>query len=478
MKQLNITARIWLSIGVFIAGYVVATLLGHFQGVATENRLRSTAEALFPAAQSSQDSEAAFQRMVKSFSDAVLLQDASSLDRAMEEEKKAVSGLNSVSLIADLSPERREEARKLAAAVDSFANEARGMYGSALADPSKMAEMQDRIGALGLRTEDLKAGLQRTRENLAGDLRQELQNLAARSASQRSISLGVFAITLLISFVIVNLTIRRGITGPILRVIDGMQAAADQASEASGTMANSGQVVARDAEQQAAYLQETSASLAEISATTHANADQATKADGLMHTATQTVSGAMQTMDELTSSMNAISSSSREVVRVLKDLDQIAFQTSILSLNAAVEAARAGEAGAGFSVVADEVRSLAHRSAESARQSAEIVEKTIADVGAGVELMARAHQAFGVISQTISNGSSMVSKIAVNSKEQANGVTQIGHALTKMEQVTQNNASNARATAESAASMTVQVRNTRQHLEELIAVVGLRHGAG
>jgi methyl-accepting chemotaxis protein len=197
-----------------------------------------------------------------------------------------------------------------------------------------------------------------------------------------------------------------------------------------------------------------------------------------MRDATRSVESAMGAMNDLTSSMNAIERSSKEVVGVLKNLDQIAFQTNILALNAAVEAARAGAAGSGFSVVADEVRSLARRAADSARQSAEIVEKTIADVGKGVKLVSRAHGAFGAVSTTISSGSQMVSQIAANSEEQSRGISVIGEALTKMEKVTQSNAANAQQTAESASTMTVQVQNTRQHLEQLVLVVGLRHAAG
>lgn len=472
MKRLNMTARIWLSIGVFILGFVLSTVLAQTQGLSTEKNLRSTAEALFPAAQHSQEAEAAFQRMAKSFGDAVLLQDSSNLDQAAAESARVLAGLKSIASISNLSAARSGEARILADSIGAFSSEANTVYGELLANPSKMSEMQGRVAGLASQTDALKLRLQHTSEGLSKDLRTELQEMEARSVSQRWVCLFVFGFTLAISAVIVNLTLRRSVTGPILQVIDGMQNAAECAAEASGQMTRSGEKVAQDAQAQAAYLQETSASLAEISSTTNANAGQALQADGLMREATETVGNAMVTMNDLTTSMNAISRSSREVVAVLKSLDQIAFQTNILALNAAVEAARAGELGAGFSVVADEVRSLARRSAESAQQSAEIVERTIADVDKGVEQASRAHKAFGVVSATISDGSRMVSQIASNSRQQAGDISKIGEALTKIESVTQNNAASARETAESASSMTVQVENTRQHLDELVSVVG------
>lgn len=475
MNRLNITAKIWLSIGVFIVGFVFATVLGQVQGLSTEGRLRVTANALFPAAQKGQEAEAAFQRMVNGFADAVLLQDSAALDRATGDGQKVIASLNGISSIPGVQTERIRQARDISVPLERFSSDAHQVYSELLANPSKMTEMQDRIAALAPRTDALNASLKTIKEDLAKDLRLELQNLEVRSLSQRWMSLGVLLTTLIAAAIIVNLTIRRAITGPILTVISGMQESADGAALASDQMTRSGKIVARDAQQQAAYLQETTASLSQISSTTTVNAGQASQADGLMRQATESVGLATTAMNNLAESMDMIQRSSKQVVGVLKNLDQIAFQTNILALNAAVEAARAGAAGSGFSVVADEVRSLARKSTDSARQSAEIIEKTIADVGKGVALVARAHEAFGAVSTTIATGSELVSRIAANSKEQARGISHIGDALNKIEKVTQSNAASAQETAESASSMVVQIQSSRQHLDDLVSVVGLRN---
>jgi methyl-accepting chemotaxis protein len=288
------------------------------------------------------------------------------------------------------------------------------------------------------------------------------------------LALGVFLVTLVVAGVIVHLTIRRAITGPVVRVIGGVRDAADESAQTAAQLAESGTEVSNNAREQAACIQQTSASLEEISSTTHQNADRAGQADRLMQEARQTGDRAAQSMQDLSSSMGVISKSSNQVAAVLKTIDQIAFHTNILALNAAVEAARAGEAGAGFSIVADQVRSLAQRTAEAARNSSTILEQTVRDVSKGVQLVGQAHLAFQEVSAKIASGTEIVSHIAASSVEQAHGITAIGQAINRMESLTQRNVSNAARTAEGASSMASQVERTRKYLDDLMAVAGMR----
>jgi methyl-accepting chemotaxis protein len=475
MRRLNMTSKIWLSVWVFILGYMLSTTLSQVQGREARTSLRATSEALFPAAQRSQEAEAAFQRMVKGFGDAVIMQDSSGLERAAGDGQQTAAALRAISAIPSLAPERTAAAGKLAAAVDQILNDARSTYGAVMAGAMTPAT-QEQMRALAARTDEVKAALaktkDKTKEQAAADLRQQLSTMEQRSASQNSFGMAVFAVTLIVAGVIVQLTIRRAITGPVVRVIGGVQGANREAARASEQMAQSGMEVSNNAQEQAACIEETSASLEEISATTRQNADRAGEADRLMQAARQTVERAAHAMSDLTASMNLISKSSNQVASVLKNIDEIAFHTNILALNAAVEAARAGEAGAGFSVVADEVRSLAHRAAEAARNSGSIIEQTVHDVSKGVEFVNHARAAFEEVTGTIASGTDLVSQIASSSKEQAVGITHIGQAITRIESLTQRNVGNAQLTADGASAMSAQVENTRKYVDELVAVVG------
>jgi hypothetical protein len=475
MKSLSIAAKIWLSIGVFVAGFVFSTTLEQLQGRSTERDLEIASGDLFPAAQKSQEADAAFQRAVKSFSDAVVTQDTGAVDHGIEDGQAAASLINQIAGIANLPAESAAESRKLGSTIAQFVSDAGAAYKAMAGNSAGMTpEMQAKIRDLASQTDQIKQSLQTTKAQFSRSLQDKLKVAQAGSEHQRWVGLMLFVGSLALASVIVTLTIRRSITGPILRVIEGVRSSADEAAEASGQMAESGRVVAQNAHEQATCLQETMASLQEISSTTQQNSDRAVNADGLMTKARATVQGATEAMNHLTESMNAISSSSREVATVMKSLDEIAFHTNILALNAAVEAARAGQAGAGFSVVADEVRSLAKRAADAARHSAEIIDKTIGDVANGVQYVSLAHEAFGDVSKRIEQGGEVVSQIAASSATQTRGIQTIGQAVSRLEKVTQNNAANAQQTAESASAMTSQVERTRYHLQELVDVVGLK----
>ncbi len=474
MHRLNITAKIWLSVGVFILGYVFSTLLSQIQGRSARSSLRITSEALFPAAQRSQQAEAAFQRMMKGFSDAVIMQDGSGLDRAAQYGHQAVAALKSVAAIQGLAGKRAQEAGELSNSLDRLLVDAQRTYGSVLAGVLT-SSTKDQMRELAIRNDQTNVSLTKIKEQFAADLHQQLSVLEKSSAHQSALALALFAGTLTFAGLIVHWTIRRAITGPVVRVISGVQEAADETSRASAQMAQFGMEVSNNAQEQAACIQQTSASLEEISTTTRHNADRASEADRLMREAHQTVARAEKAMNDLTSSMNLISKSSSQVASVLKDIDEIAFHTNILSLNAAVEAARAGPAGAGFSVVAGEVRSLAHRAADAARNSGDIVERTLGDVSKGVELLNNAHLAFQEVSAKIADGTRIVSQIAASSNEQAIGIVAIGKAITQIESLTQRNVTNAQHTADGASAMASQVETTHQYLDELVAVVGLRN---
>ena len=218
MVRLNIAAKIWLAIGIFVLGFVFSTALEQVQGRITEERLGNTSEALFPAALGSQEAAAAFHRTLKGFSDAVVVQDANGLGTATNDGRHVVESLRAVAAIRGLADVRTAEAGRLASSIAQFLSDARDTYSTVVGHPEKMTlEMQRRMLELAARTDVLKASLERLKAQVSADLQETLRTVQTRSARGRWLSLGVFVTTLLISAVLVNVTIRCAITVPLLR---------------------------------------------------------------------------------------------------------------------------------------------------------------------------------------------------------------------------------------------------------------------
>ncbi|OAE55093.1 hypothetical protein A7J67_11325 [Achromobacter xylosoxidans] len=227
----------------------------------------------------------------------------------------------------------------------------------------------------------------------------------------------------------------------------------DSIASASGEIAAGNTDLSSRTEQQAASLEETAASMEQLSSTVKQNADSAKQANQLAAAASETASRGGATVSEVVSTMNAISASSVKISDIVSVIDGIAFQTNILALNAAVEAARAGEQGKGFAVVAAEVRTLAQRSAQAAKEIKVLIEDTVQKIGQGSGSAERAGATMQEIVSSVQRVTDIMGEIAAASAEQADGIEQVNRAVSQMDEVTQQNAALVEEAAAAAGSM-------------------------
>jgi methyl-accepting chemotaxis protein len=262
------------------------------------------------------------------------------------------------------------------------------------------------------------------------------------------------------------------IVRPLSKMANVIGDGSNQVSLAAGQVSSAGHSLADGTSQQAAALQETSASLEEITSMVKRNAESAQKAKQLSSETRAAADASASQMERMKQAMNEIATSSGDVGKIVRSIDEIAFQTNLLALNAAVEAARAGEAGAGFAIVADEVRSLAKRSAQAAKETAAKIETAIHKSQQGVEVSGAVAGSLQEIIGKARGVDDLVGEIAQASKEQAQGVSQVTTAVHQMDSVVQSNAASAEESASAAEELNSQAVTQKRIVGELLALVG------
>jgi methyl-accepting chemotaxis protein len=264
----------------------------------------------------------------------------------------------------------------------------------------------------------------------------------------------------------------RGINQVLKGIANSLHGGALQVTAAAGQVSASSQSLAEGASEQASSLEETGASLEEITAMAKRNGEGAQKANDLGKQAREAADKGMADMQTMAAAMDAIKVSSDDIAKIIKTIDEIAFQTNILALNAAVEAARAGEAGMGFAVVADEVRNLAQRCAQAAKETAGKIERAITKSGQGVELTNKVARGLSEIVAKIRQVDELAAESVSGAREQAQGIAQINLAVGQMDKVTQSNAASAEESAAAAEELNSQAEAMKQSVAELLQLVG------
>jgi methyl-accepting chemotaxis protein len=340
-----------------------------------------------------------------------------------------------------------------------------------------MANQQMDAGLI-IFAQKVQPSLEEIRRQAASLVEQQTRDLASASAVSSAKSARSTVVT--IALLLISLGVGVGVlwlvrhAGAALKDLAArMSESAERVSGAASMVSGSSQSLSAGASQQAASLEETSASTEEIASITRKNADHALQVAGLMQKSADGAVAVNQSLDRMVKQMGEIGTSSNKIARIIKVIDEIAFQTNILALNAAVEAARAGEAGLGFAVVADEVRNLAQRCAQAARDTAGLIEDSIATSRDG---NARLDQMAGDVrgmTESATQVKSLVDEVNMGSQEQARGMEQIARAVMQMEQVTQRTAASAHESASAGADLNNHANALRTLVHEMREMVGV-----
>jgi methyl-accepting chemotaxis protein len=262
------------------------------------------------------------------------------------------------------------------------------------------------------------------------------------------------------------------IVRPLIRAMEGLRSSSSQVNQVSDQVSAVSQTLADGASHQAASLQETFATLEQMSAMTRQTAENAKQADLLASEARTQAGEGRDSMSRMEKVINQIKTSSDETVKIIKTIDEIAFQTNLLALNAAVEAARAGDAGRGFAVVAEEVRNLAQRSAEAAKNTSALIADSREKAEQGVHMADEVSKVLAKVNDAVQKVGNLISEVKLATQEQAKGVDQVNTALAQMDRVTQSNAATAEQNAASSSELQTQAGQVNNIVSSLAALIG------
>jgi methyl-accepting chemotaxis protein len=292
------------------------------------------------------------------------------------------------------------------------------------------------------------------------------------AAQNTKTSVGTVGVVGVVVGVVLAFIIATGIVKALRAIVVGLNSGAEQVAAAAGQVSSASQSMAEGASEQASSLEETSASLEEMTSMTTQNADNARQSSQLAGQVRTSADKSRDAMARMSEAIGKIKSSSDETAKIIKTIDEIAFQTNLLALNAAVEAARAGEAGKGFAVVAEEVRNLAMRSAEAAKNTSELIEESQNNSENGVTVSGEVEGILKEIVEGVGKVTQLIDEVSAASGEQAQGIEQVNTAVAQMDKVTQSNAANAEESASASEELSAQAGELKEMVGVLVGIVG------
>lgn len=307
----------------------------------------------------------------------------------------------------------------------------------------------------------------------------DVEQLSKESTQTLSVASNTMIIGLIVALalsIFIALYIIRSIVKIVTNSVRSLSEGTTQVVSASEQISSASVSLAEGASSQASSVEEVSATIEEATASNNQNADNSREANLLAQHSNDAARQGNEQMADLMVAMEKITDSSQKIAKIIKTIDEIAFQTNLLALNAAVEAARAGEHGLGFAVVAEEVKNLAERSANAAKEITGIIEASIDQVKVGTEVANRTKASFGEILMSIKKTSDLIGEIAISAKEQAEGMNQIATAMGSVDQITQQNASASEETAAAAEELNAQAISMLESVAEIAALAGYDMG--
>jgi methyl-accepting chemotaxis protein len=494
-RSLSVAKKIYFSMGIIIVGYTVSMLFVITEGQIASGKLTTVSAALFPASQQSQAALTAFEQQTKNYEDAVTVGDKKLLEAAREKGEVAAKALDGIVRMSSLRSDDAKKTQESVQLLKSYTEKAQVIYTEMAS--GKMDQME-KAAELGKQGAELKEKLGALTQAFSKGLHAEISSIQTASQRDRFINIIGFIGVVVLALVTVTLVTRK-IRQALLEAVDVSNRLADgdltvtivvgssdetgqlmgamqkmvgrirdiahqtvetanQVSIAADQISEANQSFSQKITEQAASVEETTAAMEEMGAATRSSAENAREANKLARSSKSVAEGGTAVMADTIAAMNEINKSSAKIANISNVIEEIAFQTNLLALNAAVEAARAGEHGKGFAVVAAEIRSLAGRTTQSAKEINTLIEDSGEKTGRGVQLAQELDKKLGEVVTGIKKVTDLMDEVAASAQEQSSGINQVNTAMSQVDQTTQQNASLVEETSASSEELAAQAR--------------------
>jgi methyl-accepting chemotaxis protein len=485
-SSFKLSIRIWISISILIFGYLCSLGASSYMSISIQRRLPDISEFAVSSTKLCQEIPRSFEQQNKIYGKGVITGDPEVIAEARQQSVEVKKKLNQLKQLNGISPALKQRIDNITRRLDQYTEDSHKTLTA-----SSGQEMVEQANRLANEKKMLSTELNEISSAVRQNLSENVSDIIGHVRKSNSINMLVSLSIIAVALIFVYWVIRRSIVGILYKITEKLYESSQNVAAISSEISSGSQQLSEGANEQAESVAQVSGALGEIGAMTRQNAEDTGHARKSQDEADAVVQQLGTYMDKLAQAMSSIKFRGEEIGKIIKTIDEISFQTNLLALNAAVEAARAGEAGAGFAVVAGEVRNLAARSANAAKDTQGLIGKTVEEIQMGSRLLEDTKDAFSnTIAQNQKVGQ-VIDRIAESSQEQVRHIDEINKTMSEIDQVVHRNVANAERFAsvfmnlngqsERMSFFIRQLKGLNEHRREIRVRIALRghfHDAG